>query len=54
MAGRLVGLLTDRVGTGVDVVALFAPERRQSPLIRALLDAMDSFASELAESLVRP
>ncbi len=53
-AGRLVPVLTDCVGARVDVVALFTPERRSSPLLRALLSTMDRFVAELVEGFALP
>lgn len=46
MNGTLLALLTDAVGLELEVSALFSPERRQSPLIRALLETLDVFAAE--------
>jgi len=51
LAGALLPLLTEQIGLEIQVSALYSPERRKSPLIRALLDSLDRFAGELLESM---
>jgi DNA-binding transcriptional LysR family regulator len=42
--GSLVVVLPERVGRTETLYALVTPERRRSPLIRAVLDSMDAFS----------
>ncbi len=44
-SGTLVPVLPQVIGQPLDIFALYAAERRTSPLIRALLDSVDAFAS---------
>jgi LysR family transcriptional regulator for bpeEF and oprC len=46
----LVPVLPTRIGQPLDIYALFAPERRTSPLIRALLASVDAFALQQPSS----
>jgi len=48
--GTLVRVLSGQVGRMETLYALVTPERRRSPLIRALLDSIDSFSDALPES----
>jgi DNA-binding transcriptional LysR family regulator len=43
--GRLHAVLPTVIGQPLDIFALYAAERRSSPLIRALLDSVHAFAS---------
>ena len=49
-AGSLVTILPEQVGRTETLYALVTPERRRSPLIRAILDSIDSFSDGLPEA----
>jgi len=50
-SGILVAVLPEQVGRSETLYALVTPERRRSPLIRAMLDSMDAFSEALPESV---
>ncbi len=50
-SGRLEAVLAGDVGLMLDIVLLYPAERRDSPLIRALLESVDAFGELLADEL---
>lgn len=51
LRGTMETVLADRVGRHVDVFLLYTPERRASPLIRAVVDTIDDFGRILLTEL---
>lgn len=51
--GRLVRVLPSVLGEVVDVFALYLPERRASPVLKAVLSAVSQFA-DVQSALLRP
>lgn len=51
---RLVTVLADQIGRQLDVYLLYPPERRDSPLIKALLEVVDNFGELMAEEMPTP
>ncbi len=49
-ANSLLRVLPDDIGAVVEIVALFLPERGQSPVLRAFFANVESYAAELDES----
>ncbi len=49
--GTLVTLLPEQIGRTETLYALVTPERRRSPLIRAVLDSMDAFSDALPDAV---
>lgn len=45
-SGRLVHVLPSGIGQDVPIFALYLPERRTSPVLRAVLKAVDEFVSQ--------
>jgi DNA-binding transcriptional LysR family regulator len=52
-AGAVVPVLPAEVGGPLRIWALFTPERRQSPLVRALLDSVSTYAAAQAPAWPR-
>lgn len=51
LSGNLVPVLADEIGRHIEVYMLYLPERRDSPLIRALLESVDDFGALLAAEM---
>lgn len=49
LRGRVRQVLPQQVGRPLTLVAMFAPSRRRSPKVRALLQVVDGFAVEIAQ-----
>ena len=52
-AGRLSTVLADSIGRALEVSVLYSPERRDSPVIKALLGSVDAFGASLMAELPR-
>ncbi len=49
-SNTLVRVLPEDIGAVVEIIALFLPERGQSPVLRAFFASVESYAAELDES----